>query len=222
MKNNLRAFHLLVRFCALPILLILISCSDKGDTVVEPENRPPNINSPAAVMALIDALFSYTATATDADGTTPAIHFENIPSWTDTSGNTISGTPDESTPDTSFTVIAADDFLADTLVVTVDVTDVLPSVSYSDDIQPIFDNNCAGSSCHIGGNAGGLRLNNWTNLIAGGSSGDAVVPGNADISFLIRRIEGDIPPTMPLGGSELAPATIQEIRDWIDEGALNN
>jgi len=199
--------------------MVILVCSDKGE---EPENRAPNITSDAAVTALIDAPFSYSATASDPDGTTPSIYFENIPGWTDTSGNTISGTPGAGTPDTVFTVIAADDFLADTLEVTIDVVAFLPSVFYSDDIQPVFDNNCVGSSCHIGGNGGGLRLDSWTDLMAGGNSGDVVIPGDAPMSILVRQLEGDIPPQMPYGGSPLAPSILQDIRDWIAEGAQDN
>ncbi|MCP4582750.1 MAG: hypothetical protein GY839_14160 [candidate division Zixibacteria bacterium] len=204
---------------ALLSIMMFLACSDKGE---EPENRAPSITSSAAVIALIDDLFSYSATASDADGTAPAIHFENIPSWLDTNGNTISGTPTDDTPDTAFTVVAADDFLADTLRVTIDVTDVLPSVSYSDDIQPVFNNSCDGSNCHIGGSASGLRLNTWTDLMAGGNSGDVVLPGDASMSILVRRLEGDIQPQMPLDDSPLPISTRQDVRDWIDEGALNN
>ena len=92
---------------------LFIACSDKGSN---PVNTGPQITSGSAVTAIVDMEFSYTATATDQDGATPVIHFENIPSWLDTSGAVISGTPDSSTADTSFTVIAADEIEADTLV----------------------------------------------------------------------------------------------------------
>jgi len=223
MKTGMKSILPLMVFIISSALTIAMSCGDKGNNVEEPDNHRPNINSAATVMALIDEQFSYTATATDADGTTPAIHFENIPSWLDTSGNVISGTPTSVTPDTSFRIIAADDdSLADTLAVTVDVVDALLTVSYASDIQPIFNAGCAGSSCHIGGNANGLRLNDRANLMQGGNSGDVVIPGDAENSILIKRLDGRLTPRMPFGGSALPTDDIQTIRDWIDEGALDN
>lgn len=200
-------------------LTLLLSCSDKGE---DPENRAPSITSSSSVTAIADQVFSYTARASDPDGTSPAIHFENIPSWLDTNGTVISGTPTVDTPDTSFTVIAADDFLADTLQVSVNVLDEEPQVSYASEIQPIFNNNCAGSSCHIGGSANGLRLGSYSQLMQGGNSGAVVDPGNADGSIIIGRLEGTITPQMPFGEQPLSPAQIQAIRDWIDQGAQNN
>jgi len=203
-------------------LILAISCGDKGSNIEEPGNHAPNINSAASVTALVDELFSYTASATDPDGITPVIHFENIPSWLDTSGYVISGTPTSGTPDTSFRIVAADDELADTLNVIVDVVDILPTVSYTGEVQPIFNANCAGSSCHIGGNASGLRLNSRTTLMQGGNSGAVVIPGDAQNSIIIKRLEGRLTPRMPFGGSALPTDDIQTIRDWIDEGALDN
>lgn len=199
--------------------IIFLSCADKG---TDPENRPPRITSPSSVEAVIDELFSYTATATDPDGTTPTISFENVPGWMDTSGATISGTPTAETPDTSFTVTASDDFLTVMGEVAVTIVSEAPQISYSQQIQPIFIANCSGSQCHIGGSANGLRLNNYSTLMQGGNSGAVVIPGNPDNSIIIRRLEGTITPQMPFGGSPLPQATIQLIRDWITEGAHDN
>ena len=49
------------------------------------------------------------------------------------------------------------------------------TIDYTSQIQPIFDAFC--TSCH--GNtdgAGGLRLTSYDNLMAGGNSGDVVIP----------------------------------------------
>lgn len=199
--------------------IIFLSCSDKG---TDPENRPPQITSSSSVEAVIDELFSYTATAADPDGTTPILGFENVPSWMDTSGNVISGTPTAETPDTSFIVTASDDFLSVTGEVAVTIVTEAPQISYAQQIQPIFNANCAGSSCHIGGNANGLRLNDHSTLMQGGNSGAVVIPGNPDNSIIVRRLEGSITPQMPFGRSPLPQATIQLIRDWIAEGAHDN
>jgi hypothetical protein len=200
-------------------ITLLLSCSDRGSN---PENRPPVITSGAVATAIVDEQFSYTATASDPDGTTPSIHFENIPGWLDTSGAVISGTATADTPDTSFTVIASDVLLTDTLMVTVNIMTGVVLISFTSEIQPIFNNNCAGSSCHIGGNANGLRLNSYSLLIQGGNSGPVVIPGDADASIIIGRLEGTITPQMPFGMEPLPEAEIQKIRDWINQGALNN
>jgi mono/diheme cytochrome c family protein len=201
----------------LPLVLLTYACSDKGSN---PENLLPQITSASTVTAIVDMEFSYTATATDPDGTTPMIHFENIPGWLDTSGVVISGTPDSSTVDTSFAVIAEDSLGADTLEVTVNVLAEAQLVSYAGDIQPIFNAHCA--SCHIESGSGGLHLGNYTQLMQGGSSGAVIAPGNPNNSLLVKRIEGTIQPRMPQGGAALPSTEIQKIRDWIEQGAEDN
>jgi len=133
-----------------------------------------------------------------------------------------SGTPSAQTLDTSFTVVASDSFLADTLSVSVAVVTQLSQVSYLADIQPIFNNNCAGPSCHIGGTANGLSLSNYASLMQGGISGAVVIPGDPDSSIIVRRLEGSIQPQMPYGGAPLPQSQIQLIRDWITQGAHDN
>lgn len=199
--------------------IIFFSCSDKG---TDPENRPPQITSPSSAEAVINELFSYTATAADPDGTTPTMSFENIPSWTDTSGATISGTPTAETPDTTFIVRASDDFLSVTREVAVTIVTETPQISYAQQIQPIFTASCGGSQCHIGGTANGLSLSNYTSLMQGGNSGAVVIAGNPDNSIIVGRLEGTITPQMPFGRDPLSPSQIQLIRDWITEGAHNN
>ena len=199
---------------------ISLSCSDKGTE--PPGNRAPSISSPTSVQAVIDELFSYTAVATDPDGGTPTVTIDNNPSWTTVSGSTITGTPTQGTPDTTFRVIATDGELADTAVVSVEIVASAPQVSYASDIQPIFNGNCTGSGCHIPGPANGLSLNNYAQLMQGGNSGAVVLPGNPDNSILVRRLEGSITPQMPFGRPPLSQSDIQLIRLWISEGALNN
>lgn len=48
-----------------------------------------------------------------------------------------------------------------------------------------------------------------------------VEPGNADDSYLVRKLEGTqtVGPRMPLGGLPLPQSTIDAIRAWIDAGA---
>lgn len=98
---------------------------------------------------------------------------------------------------------------------------------YATEIQPIFDASCTG--CHsIGGNAQGtgMILTSYEETMAGDSNnGPAVIPGNADESLLIWKLEGvDNTGTtvslMPRGRDPLSAETIQLVRAWIDAGAL--
>ena len=102
------------------------------------------------------------------------------------------------------------------------INDNLPSdsiVSHSNDIQPIFNDRCAG--CHVGATQGGLRLNNYQQLMIGGNSGDVVILFEPDSSILVQRIEGTLP-IMPVSGDPLTQQQIDIIRQWIAEGAVDN
>jgi hypothetical protein len=207
-------------FFSLLIVSIIIACSDSSTD--PPGNQAPTLTSSTSVQAVIEQLFSYTATANDPDGANPAITIDNNPGWTTVNGSTITGTPSANTPDTSFRVIASDGQLADTAFVSVEIVTGQTLVSYSDEIQPVFNGGCGPSSCHIGGNSGGLTLDSYADLMDGGNSGDVVVPGNPDNSIIVRRIEGSTTPRMPLGRQPLSNSDIQKIRDWIGQGALDN
>jgi hypothetical protein len=100
-------------------------------------------------------------------------------------------------------------------------------VSFSQDIQPIFNANCIG--CH--GGSGGLYLTagqSYGNLVnvralAGCTTEMRVLPENAASSVLYKRISGTAcGDQMPRGGNPLSAADIQKIVDWINQGALNN
>lgn len=83
---------------------------------------PPVITSADTVTAIEEVFFSYTATATDADGTQSLFEFRNLPSWLSPfskvpTNNSVQGTPREGDRDTSFVVIARDGFFSDTLAV---------------------------------------------------------------------------------------------------------
>jgi len=93
-----------------------------------------------------------------------------------------------------------------------------PTVSFALDIQPVLTQDCI--ICH--GGAGGLSVDTYAGLMAGGSSGQVVIPGDPDQSLLIQRLEGTVSPTMPLNAPPFTMVEIDRIRQWIVEGALNN
>ncbi len=100
-------------------------------------------------------------------------------------------------------------------------------VSYTLDVQPIWDGNCVG--CHGAGGNGGLDLRapgSRGNLVDAASQnwgGMRVVPGEPDASVLYRKLTGDgaVGPRMPQGGA-LAADDIETVRRWIAEGAQDN
>lgn len=91
-------------------------------------------------------------------------------------------------------------------------------VSFALDVLPLLQQEC--TICH--GGSGGLFLDTYAAVIAGGDSGAIVVPGDPDASLLPQRLDGSIPPQMPLDGDPLSGPEIDIIRQWILEGALNN
>ena len=102
---------------------------------------------------------------------------------------------------------------------------ITEDVSFSNDVQPIFDESCI--SCHP--SSGNLDLtsensyNQLVNVDASGYSGKRVVPGDADSSILYKKVDGSgaYGTNMPIGSS-LSADDIATIKQWIEEGAKNN
>jgi hypothetical protein len=105
------------------------------------------------------------------------------------------------------------------------------TVSFADQIQPIFNENCV--VCHGSRGQAGLdlrALNSYANLVNRVSTGYApalrVAPGDPDASVLYNKVADTgvfgqrMPP--PGQGLPLPSASVQLIRTWILEGAVNN
>lgn len=105
-------------------------------------------------------------------------------------------------------------------------------ISFSADVQPIFTRSCAKSGCHIPATAPfGFVLEQgqaYANLVGVPSAEDPLLkrvePGRSDLSYIIRKLEGNaLGDRMPADGPPYLPdAEIQLIKDWIDQGALDN
>lgn len=83
-------------------------------------------------------------------------------------------------------------------------------------IRPILREYCL--DCHGATEKleGTLDLRLVKLMLAGGDSGAAIVPGNAEDSLLLQRIRsGDMPP----GEARVSPEKVELIRRWIDLGA---
>ena len=88
------------------------------------------------------------------------------------------------------------------------------TVSFSTDIQPIFNAHCNAAPCHGGGNS--------PTLTAGSSYAEIqnlVSTSNPTSSILYTEVNTG---KMPEGSSKLPAADITKILTWIQEGAKNN
>jgi len=94
------------------------------------------------------------------------------------------------------------------------------NVSYSEHVQPLFNQTCALSGCHNDASqAGGLSLTSYGNLTL---RPNIVVPFAPEESLLYLRIEGQLGEQMPLNRPPLNRNQRDGIRTWIEEGADNN
>lgn len=93
------------------------------------------------------------------------------------------------------------------------------TVSFVNEIAPIFAERCAG--CHGNGNRPGGRfdLASFDRLLRGGDSGLAFLPTKPDESLLVSRITSQGRDRMPRGGQPLTDEQIEKIKTWIKEGA---
>lgn len=110
------------------------------------------------------------------------------------------------------------------------------TISYSQEVQPIYDTHCA--SCHVAGGLGSGFGGSAMRLTAGESHTTTVnqassqrpdllliKPGESAASLLFLKVSTDTPPsgdTMPIFGPKLTSTELAILRDWIDQGAVNN
>ena len=84
---------------------------------------------------------------------------------------------------------------------------VVPKITYTADIKPIFVANC--TPCHL---AGGANPNKW----------DEYAQAKAKVATILDRIqraEGTAG-AMPFKGKKLSDETIAKIKKWVDDGLL--
>lgn len=102
------------------------------------------------------------------------------------------------------------------LVVATVAADDSTTLMFEKDIRPIFRTHCY--DCHgaVEEVEGGLDLRQVRRMTSGGQSGPAIVPGDAEASYLVQRVvDGEMPPS----DVELPKADIETLRRWIAEGA---
>lgn len=96
-----------------------------------------------------------------------------------------------------------------------------PTVSFKNDVQPIFTANCALSGCHIAPNAQANLVLDSANAYTRLSHSSYVNAGNPETSVLYLNMIGSssdpMPPTGILGKEET-----DKVYYWIKQGAANN
>lgn len=93
--------------------------------------------------------------------------------------------------------------------------------TYQQHVRPLLVNRCLG--CHNPDQTrGGLDLSSHGSLLAGGSGGAVVQPGDPDGSRLFQLVSHAAEPKMPPGGPRIPDAELQTIRDWIQQGCREN
>lgn len=93
-------------------------------------------------------------------------------------------------------------------------------ISYNRQIRPIINNKCI--SCHGGvKQSGGFSLLFEEEAKMNTESGKpAIIPGNADLSEMVKRLTHHDPEVrMPLGKDPLSNEEIDLIKEWINQGA---
>lgn len=106
-----------------------------------------------------------------------------------------------------------------TVVVETPVSTDTATISFSSDIQPIFNVSCATAGCHVAG----ARAPNLSQGVAYKSLMDEglVIPSDPVNSELMMWLTGKKSPVMPLGSGP-DPEINAKVYAWILQGALNN
>ncbi len=96
---------------------------------------------------------------------------------------------------------------------------IVPAVvSYSKDIQPLWDQDCV--SCHKTGTIP-PDLSAANSYLALTKNNKYVIPGTAAASSLHKSLTGDGAAIMPVAG-KWSDSKIELVDKWINAGALNN
>ncbi len=91
----------------------------------------------------------------------------------------------------------------------------LAQTTFADDILPLLERSCL--PCHSAeSRTSGLAATSVEGLLAGGARhGAAISPGHPDQSVLIRALQGEITPKMPIGRAPFTSAEIEKVATWI-------
>lgn len=93
---------------------------------------------------------------------------------------------------------------------------------FEERILPVLEARCY--DCHESGGKmrGGLALDSQAATLAGGDTGPAIIPGNAEGSLLFQAITYEDPDFEMPPKERLAAAVVKDFKTWIDIGAPDN
>jgi hypothetical protein len=93
------------------------------------------------------------------------------------------------------------------------------SLSFANDIQPIFNDNCATSGCHdVSTQKGGLNLSAGSSYAELSQVGSGYInTSNPKSSVLYSSMRSNMPPS-----GVLDKCTLEKIEKWMEQGAKNN
>lgn len=103
-----------------------------------------------------------------------------------------------------------------------------PGTGYPEKVDAIVRSQCSTTGCHTSQAkeaSGGLSMETWNELFAGGNGGAVVIPYRPDQSWVMYYINTDtsrgpaLTPTMPYLKPPLGDADWQTLYDWIAAGA---
>ncbi len=212
-------------------LLISIGCSDSGSNPTGSGNQPPVLAAIGNRNATVGVSLSFGISATDVDGTILVFTTSALPagaSFVDNGNGTgnFSWSPIVSQIGVQIIIFfAADSSAKDSEVVSITVAQ---AVSFANNVRDILTTRCATSGCHgLGSSQGGFTMGNvtWSEIRNGaGNHGAVLVAGNAASSNLFLKTTSNPPfgARMPADGTTLSTADQTAIRDWINQGALDN
>jgi mono/diheme cytochrome c family protein len=84
-------------------------------------------------------------------------------------------------------------------------------------IRPVLAQQCF--VCHTNSKAGGLRLDTREDILKGGKSGPALVPGDPDKSLIVSAIRHAGPLQMPKNAVKLTESQVKDFTQWVKDGA---
>ncbi len=212
-------------------LVILWGCSDSGSNPTSSGNRRPELAAIGSRNAVVGINLSFGVSASDADGTIPILTTSALPAGAtfvdngDGTGNFNWSSVVSQIGVQNITFYAADSSAKDSEVVSITVAQ---AVSFATNVKDILTTRCAVSGCHGGGSSqGGFNMGSvtWSEIRNGtGNHGAVLVAGNASASNLFLKITSNPPfgARMPDDGTTLSTADQNAIRDWINQGALDN
>ena len=218
---------------ALPGLLSLISlgCSDSGNNPTVSGNQPPVLAAIGNKNVAVGISATFGISATDADGTMPVLTTSALPTgatFVDNGNGTgnFSWTPLVAQVGVQNIIFfAADGSAKDNEIVSFTVAQ---AVSFANNVSDILTARCATSGCHgLGSSQGGFTMGNVTGSEirnGTGNHGAVLVAGDASASNLFLKTTANPPfgARMPDDGTTLSTLDQNTIRDWIDQGALDN